>query len=79
MLERLILALTILASITALGSAAENDEGRKACTNDANTLCPDELPDREKVYACLVKNINQLSPPCKKVITESIAPQQRRR
>ena len=79
MMERIILALTLLASAAAIGSAAENEEGRKACTNDANTLCPDELPDREKVYACLVKNINQLSPPCKKVISESIAPAQRRR
>ena len=79
MIQRTILALAILASIVTLGIAAENAEARKACTNDANTLGADDVPDREKVYACLVKNINQLSPPCKKIIGESIAPPQRRR
>jgi hypothetical protein len=79
MVQRTVLALTILASTATLGTAVENAEARKACTNDANALCPDDVPDREKVYACLVKNINQLSPPCKKIISESIAPPQRRR
>ena len=79
MFRRTVIALAILTSTTIIGTAAENAEARKACANDANTLCPDDVPDREKVYACLVKNINQLSPPCKKIINDSIAPPQRRR
>jgi hypothetical protein len=76
--HRTLVALALLASATTSGVAAESPES-KACSNDANTHCPDEIPDREKVYACLVKNINQLSPDCKKIITESMTPPQRRR
>jgi hypothetical protein len=79
MVHRTILALAILAFITSLSTAAETPEERQACANDANALCPDEIPDRERVYACLTKKINQLSSACKKVIRESITPPQRRR
>ena len=79
MVRRPIVAFAILAFVTSLSSAAETPEERQACTNDANTLCPDEIPDRGRVYACLIKKINQLSPACKKVIRDSIAPPQRRR
>jgi hypothetical protein len=79
MSQRAILAFAILASATTLSVAAETPEERQACANDANALCPDEIPDRESVYACLVKKINQLSPSCKKVIGESISRPQRRR
>jgi len=79
MVHRPIVAFAILAFATSLSSAAETPEERQACTNDANTLCPDEIPDRGRVYACLIKKINQLSPACKKVIRDSIAPPQRRR
>jgi hypothetical protein len=79
MLQCTVLAFAVLSSTTTFGAAAETPEGRQACTNDANAYCADEIPDRERVYACLVRNVNQLSPSCKKIITESIAPPQRRR
>jgi hypothetical protein len=79
MLHRALIALLILFSVTTLGVAVETPEERQACTNDANVLCPDEIPDRDRVYACLVRKINQLSPPCKRIIRESIATPQRRR
>jgi len=79
MFLRTVLAFVILASTTTLGAAAETSEARRACSNDANVYCADEIPDRERVYACLVRNVNQLSPPCKKIINDSIAPPQRRR
>jgi hypothetical protein len=79
MFQRTVLAFAILASATTFTVAAESQEARKACADDANTHCPDEVPDREKVYACLVQKLNQLSPPCKKIISDSIAPPQRRR
>jgi hypothetical protein len=62
MVHRIILAFAILAYVTSVSAAAETPEERQACANDANTLCPDEVPDREWVYACLIKKINQLSP-----------------
>lgn len=79
MFQRTAIAFVILASTTTFGATAETSEARRACANDANTYCPDEIPDRERVYACLVRNVDQLSPPCKKIISESIAPPQRRR
>jgi len=69
MLQRIALAFAILSSTPTFGAAAETPEVRHVCTNDANTHCADEIPDRERVYACLVRNVNQLSPPCKKIIS----------
>jgi hypothetical protein len=77
--QKWLLAFAILTSVTRPSVSAETPEARQACTNDANSYCADEVPDRERVYACLVRNVNQLSPPCKKIINESIAPPQRRR
>lgn len=75
MLYRAVLAFAILASATAFrASAAETTEERLACTPDAQTLCADEIPDRERVYGCLVRKVNQLSPACKRIISSSIAP-----
>jgi hypothetical protein len=74
MLYRVALAFVILASATTLGAPAETTEERLACTPDAQNLCADEIPDRERVYGCLVRKVNQLSPACKKIIGASIAP-----
>ena len=72
MFHRTVLAFAILASATTFSAFAETAEERQACTNDAQTHCADEIPDREKVYGCLVKKVNQLSPSCKKIINSSI-------
>jgi hypothetical protein len=75
MLYRTALALALLIpAATAPALAAETQEERMACTPDAQTLCADEIPDREKVYSCLVKKVNDLSPACKKIISASIGP-----
>jgi hypothetical protein len=73
MFHRTVLALAILASATTLSARAETAEERQACTNDAQTHCADDIPDREKVYGCLVKKVNIISPACRKVITGSTA------
>jgi hypothetical protein len=75
MFHRTVLAFAILASATTFGTfraSAETAEERQACFNDAQTHCADEIPDREKVYGCLVKKVNLLSAPCKKIINTSI-------
>jgi hypothetical protein len=74
MLYRAALAFTLLLPVSTLPAIAETQEERLACTNDANNLCADEIPDREKVYQCLVKKVNELSPACKKIIVGSIGP-----
>lgn len=74
MLYRVVLAFAILASATTLRAPAETAEERLACTPDAQSLCIDEIPDREAVYACLVRKVNQLSPACRRIISASIPP-----
>jgi hypothetical protein len=73
MIYRALVAFAILASATTLRASAETTEERQACTPDAQNLCADEIPDRERVYGCLVRKVNQLSPACKKIISGSIA------
>jgi hypothetical protein len=74
MLYRAALAFALLVPASTLPALAETQEERLACTNDANNLCADEIPDREKVYQCLVKKVNELSPACKKIIVGSLSP-----
>jgi hypothetical protein len=74
MLYRAVLAFAILLSATTLRAPAETIEERLACTPDAQSLCADEIPDRDRVYECLVRRVNRLSPACKKIISASIVP-----
>jgi hypothetical protein len=74
MLYRAALVFALLVPAATLPAIAETQEERMACTNDAQNLCADDIPDREKVYSCLVKKVNDLSPACKKIILSSIGP-----
>jgi cysteine rich repeat protein len=78
MLHRLMLAAVILVSIPCWNAMAETEAERKACANDAQTHCPDEVPDRERVAACLMRKVDLLSPPCKKIIRDALEAQRRR-
>jgi hypothetical protein len=74
MLYRVALASIIVFSASKLSVSAETMEERLACTPDAQMLCADEIPDRDKVYSCLVRRVNDLSPACKRIIAASIVP-----
>jgi hypothetical protein len=74
MFYRAALAFVLLVPAMTLPVFAESAEERLACTPDAQILCADEIPDRERVYSCLVKKVNDLSPACKKIISAAIAP-----
>ncbi len=58
----------VLAIVLALGAGkvalAETAEEQQACTNDAFQLCQNFIPDRNRVFTCLVENRTQLSAPC---------------
>ncbi|HWF95166.1 MAG TPA: cysteine rich repeat-containing protein [Xanthobacteraceae bacterium] len=62
----------VLAIVLALGAGevalAETAEEQQACTNDAFQLCQNFIPDRNRVFTCLVENKNQLSAPCHTVM-----------
>jgi hypothetical protein len=52
------------ASFAHSGTADE----QAACTPDVLSLCFWQIPNEDKIVACLNKNINRLSPECRKVI-----------
>lgn len=60
-----------LVSALALGAMlphaaqAYTAEQEQACTNDAFRLCSSEIPDVERVTACMTRNKAQLSPLCR--------------
>jgi hypothetical protein len=52
------------ASLAHSGTAEE----QAACTPDVLSLCFWQIPSEEKIVACLNKNLERLSPDCRKVI-----------
>jgi hypothetical protein len=47
----------------------ESEADRQACTDDAFQHCGEAIPDRDRVYQCLVKKVKMISPACRKVIS----------
>ncbi|HEY3596764.1 MAG TPA: hypothetical protein VGL08_04505 [Paraburkholderia sp.] len=70
----IMLALLMAGSSTAV--AASRDEQTKACKADAMRLCSAEIPNKDKIEACMKEHIDQLSPPCKKMFQPSAADSQ---
>jgi hypothetical protein len=58
--------LTYSTSIMAMGTAEE----RAACTPDVFRLCSSEIPNVEKIVACLQKSKQKLSPGCRVVFNQ---------
>jgi hypothetical protein len=50
---------------------AQTDEERQSCVNDALQLCQEAIPDRERVFGCLVSHMNLLSPACHAVMAHT--------
>jgi hypothetical protein len=71
---RVLLAAAIafigVCSVTQI-ARAETEAERQACTDDAFQHCGDAIPDRDRVYQCLVKKVRMISPACRKVISNS--------
>lgn len=64
--------LSAISNVRALEATAEQQE---ACTPDAFRLCSAEIPDAERVKACMKANVESLSPPCRAVFqTTSLEP-----
>ena len=69
---RALLALPVIAVAASWPALAETEAERQACSNDAQVHCADQIPDRDQVYACLIRKVSTLSAPCKKIITTAI-------
>jgi hypothetical protein len=61
----LMLATALSISMWPAASGAYTPEQEQACTNDAFRLCSAEIPDVDRVTACMVRNKSQLSPGCR--------------
>jgi cell division septation protein DedD len=61
----LMLATALSISMWPAASQAYTPEQEQACTGDAFRLCGPEIPDVDRVTACMVRNKSQLSPGCR--------------
>jgi hypothetical protein len=61
----LLLATGLAAALASGDSHAYTMEQQQACTPDAFRLCSSEIPNIERVTACMVRNKSQLSPQCR--------------
>ena len=61
-----------------LAASAETPEERQACEIDAFRVCGAFIPDRDKVFACMANNQDQLSAPCRQVMARYSHPNRRR-
>ena len=60
-----LLATATSASMLSSVAKAYTPEQEQACTGDAFRLCSSEIPDVDRVTACMVRLRNQLSPGCR--------------
>jgi len=71
--ERIAMGLALAVSgIVAQGAASAQDyrgtmEQQMACTPDVWRLCSDQIPDTNRIVACLQQNTPQLSSACRAV------------
>src|SRR5437868_4663455 len=61
----LMLATALAVSMLPGSSQAYTDQQQQACSGDAFRLCGAEIPDIDRVTACMVRNKSQLSPACR--------------
>ena len=61
----LMLASGFVVSIASTVSHAYTFEQQQACSGDAFRLCSSEIPDVDRITACMVRSRSQLSPQCR--------------
>ena len=68
-------SVSALVAFVPLGSlkAAGTAEQQQACFEDAIEFCGREIPDVQRITACMVRNIDKLSPRCRAQFGETSA------
>ena len=61
----LMLATALLVSSWSVAGHAYTPEQQQACTGDAFRLCSSDIPDVDRITACMIRNKSQLSPACR--------------
>jgi hypothetical protein len=66
-------SLVALSAIPLSADAASRDEQEKACRGDAMHFCSAEIPNEDKITACMKQHVAELSPACKAMFKEGQA------
>ncbi len=61
----LLLATAVALILLPTSSGAYTPEQQQACSGDAMRLCGPEIPDVDRITACMIRNKSQLSPQCR--------------
>jgi hypothetical protein len=61
----MLLATAMSVSMWPAAGKAHTPEQEQACTGDAFRLCGADIPDVNRVTACMIRNKSQLSPQCR--------------
>jgi len=62
------LAAALSLSMLPRAGHAYTMEQQQYCTGDAMRLCSSEIPDIERITACMIRNKSQLSAECRRVM-----------
>lgn len=57
-------AFAAISAVTAANAATEDDQA-KACRGDAMHFCAADIPNRQKITACMKQHLDELSPACR--------------
>jgi hypothetical protein len=66
----LLLATALAVSMWPAASRAYTDEQQQACSGDAFRLCSADIPDIDRITACMIRNKSQLTPGCRAFFRE---------
>jgi hypothetical protein len=76
-LETVVLS-AVVACCTALAATGANadqrDDETRACRGDAMKLCSSEIPNEDKIAACMKQHVKELSPECRVYFTSRKKP-----
>src|SRR5207244_9560804 len=67
----LLLATALALSMWPAASRAYTDEQQQACSGDASRLCGADIPDVDRITACMIRNKSHLTPGCRAHFRES--------
>ncbi len=65
---RTVFALALLALPAPVAAWADDQQDQQACMADAQIVCGQFIPDRERVARCLMANRSRISPTCREAL-----------
>ena len=78
--SRLLLLSAVALAAAALSASpglAFSSEAQQMCTGDAMRLCGHEVPNVQRITACMARNRSQVSPGCRAVMDRDHAARRR--